>query len=171
MISTDRVGVTVGAFLTRVADAGVVQLAQQSCTSMGAFAVEGCNAVMTGGSLVAGSTGTIINVLAAVVPSPTVHAHTLVAAVGVVARAAILTGIGHQLALINVISAELACKFWSTLAVVGVDSIYTRPSILTLVTRTVINVVITVFPCETWYTGALIAGLSFLDARASVEAG
>lgn len=30
MISTDGVGVTVGAFLTRVADAGVVQLAQQS---------------------------------------------------------------------------------------------------------------------------------------------
>lgn len=29
-MSTDRVGVTVGAFLTRVADAGVVQLAQKS---------------------------------------------------------------------------------------------------------------------------------------------
>lgn len=30
MISIDRVGVTVGAFLTRVADAGIIQLAQQS---------------------------------------------------------------------------------------------------------------------------------------------
>lgn len=30
MISTDRVGVTVGALLTRVADAGIVQLAKQT---------------------------------------------------------------------------------------------------------------------------------------------
>lgn len=34
VISTDGVGVTVGALLTRVADAGVVQLAQQTwCTT------------------------------------------------------------------------------------------------------------------------------------------
>lgn len=34
MISADGVGVTVGAFLTGVTDAGVVQLAQQSwCTT------------------------------------------------------------------------------------------------------------------------------------------
>lgn len=30
MIPIDGIGVTVGAFLTRVADAGIVQLAQQS---------------------------------------------------------------------------------------------------------------------------------------------
>lgn len=54
-------------------------------------------------------TGTVIDVLAAVVPSPAVHTHALVAAIGVVAGAAILAGVGHQLALINVLCAELTC--------------------------------------------------------------
>lgn len=144
MISTDRVGVTVGAFLTRVADASVVQLAQKSCASMGAFAVERSYAVMTGGSVVACSTCAVIDVLTAIVSSPAVHTHTLVAAIGVVARASILAGIWHQLTLINVLCAELTCKFRFTLAVVGVHSIHTRSSILALMTRTVINVVVAV---------------------------
>lgn len=171
MIPADGVGVTVGAFLTRVADAGVVQLAQQSCAAVGAFAVERSYAVMTGGSLVARGAGTVIDVLATVVPSPAVHTHALVAAVGVAARAAILAGVGHQQALVNVLCAELTCEFWFTLAVVGVDSIYTRPSVMTFVTWTVINVLVAVFSCKTWHTGAFVAGLSPLDAGSSVMAG
>lgn len=76
---------------------------------MRAFAVERSDTVMAGGSVVACSTGTVIDVLTAVVPSPAVHTNALVAAEGVVARAAILAGVGHQLALVNVISAELTC--------------------------------------------------------------
>lgn len=60
--------------------------------------------------MVTSSAGTIIDVLAAVVPSPAIHAHALVAAVGVVARAAILAGVRHQLALINILSAKLTCS-------------------------------------------------------------
>lgn len=171
MISTDRVGVTVGAFLTRVADAGVVQLAQQTCAAMRTFAEERSYTVMTGGSVVAGGTGTVVNVLTAVIPSPPVHTNTLVAAVGVVARAAILACIGHQLALVNILSAELTCEFWFTLAVVGIDSIDTSPSILAVMPRTVIYVLVAVFSCETWHTGTFIAGLSFLDAGASIMTG
>lgn len=143
-MSTDRVGVTVGAFLTRVADAGVIQLAQKSCASMRAFAVERGHTVMTGGSMVACSTCTVINVLTAIVPSPAIHTHTLVAAVSVVTRATILAGIWHQLALIDVLCAELTCEFRFTLAVVGVDPIYTCSSVLALMTRTVVNVVVAV---------------------------
>lgn len=76
---------------------------------MGAFAVKRSYSVMTGGSLVARSTGTIINVLTAVIPSPAIHAHTLVASISVVARASILAGIRHQLALINILRAKLPC--------------------------------------------------------------
>lgn len=126
---------------------------------------------MTGGSVVACSTGTVIDVLTAVVPSPAVHTHTLVAAVGVVACAAILTGVGHQLALVNILCAELACKLWPTLAVVGVDTINTGSSILALMTWTVINVVVAVFSSKTWHTGALVDGLSLLDAGASIMTG
>lgn len=171
MISADGVGVTVGAFLTRVADAGVVQLAQQSCEAIGAFAVERSDAVVTGGPVVARSTGTVIDVLAAVVAGPAVHAHALVAAVGVVARAAVLAGVGHQLALVNVLCAELTCELWFALAVVGVDSIYTCASMLTLMTWTVIDVMVANSSCKTWHTGALVAGLSLLDAGASAMAG
>lgn len=76
---------------------------------MGAFTVERSYSVMAGGSLVARSAGAIINVLTAVVPSPAVHAHTLVATISVVTRAPILAGIRHQLALIDVLRAELTC--------------------------------------------------------------
>lgn len=81
-----------------------------TCAPLGAFAVERSYTVVAGGSLVARSTGTVIDVLTAVVPGPAVHTHALVAAVGVVARAAILAGVGHQLALVNIVRAELTCE-------------------------------------------------------------
>lgn len=76
---------------------------------MRAFTEERSYTVVTGGSLVARGTGTIINVLTAVIPSPAIHTHTLVAAISVVTRAPILAGIGHQLALIDVLRAKLSC--------------------------------------------------------------
>lgn len=64
---------------------------------------------MTRGPGVACSAGAVVDVLAAIVAGPTVDAHTLVAAVAVVARPAVLTGVGHQLALVHVLCAELTC--------------------------------------------------------------
>lgn len=64
---------------------------------------------MTGGSLEARRTGTIVNVLAAVIPSPAIHAHTLVAAISVVTRAPVLAGVRHQLALIDILRTKLTC--------------------------------------------------------------
>lgn len=77
---------------------------------MRAFAEERGYTVMTSGSVVACSTGAVINVLTTVVPSPAVHTNTLVATEGVVAGAAILASIGHQLALIDVLCTELTCE-------------------------------------------------------------
>lgn len=57
--------------------------------------------------MVAGSTGTVVDVLVAVIPRPPIHTNTLIAAVRVVARATILAGVGYQLALVNILSAEL----------------------------------------------------------------
>ena len=65
---------------------------------------------MAGGALVAGGAGAVVDVVAAVVAGPAVHTHTLVAAVGVVARASVLAGVGHQLALVHVLCAVLACS-------------------------------------------------------------
>lgn len=80
-----------------------------TCAAVGTFTGERRHAVVTGGSVVAGGTGAVVDILTAVVAGPAVHTDTLVAAVGVVARAAVLAGVWHQLALVNVLCAELAC--------------------------------------------------------------
>lgn len=81
----------------------------RTCAPVGALAVKRSDAVVAGGPVVAGGADAVVYVLAAVVPGPAVHTHTLVAAVSVVARAAILAGVGHQLALVHVLCAELTC--------------------------------------------------------------
>lgn len=65
---------------------------------------------MTRGAVMAGGAGAVVDVVAAVVPGPAVHAHALVAAVGVVAGAAILAGVGHELALVDVVPAKLTWR-------------------------------------------------------------
>lgn len=62
---------------------------------MRAFAKERSHTVVAGGSLEACGAGAVVDILAAVVPTPAVHAHALVAAECVVARAAIQTRVGH----------------------------------------------------------------------------
>lgn len=77
--------------------------------AMRTLAVEGGHSVVAGGPVEAGGAGTVIDVLAAVFPRPAVDAHAVVAAVGVVAGPAVLAGVGHQLALVYVLGAVLAC--------------------------------------------------------------
>lgn len=64
---------------------------------------------MTGGTVKAGSTGTVVDVLTAVLTRPAIDTHTVVAAVGVVAGPTILAGVGHELTLIHVLCAVLTC--------------------------------------------------------------
>lgn len=170
MIPTDRVGITVRSLLTWVADAGIVQLAEQACAAMRAFTEKRGHTVMTSGAVGAGSTGAVINVLTAVVSSPAIDTDALVTAIGVVTCATVLARIGHQLAFINIISAKLTCKLWFTLAVISVHSIHTCASVLALMTWTVINVDVAVYPSKTWYTRTLVAGVSFLEAGPSIKA-
>ena len=63
---------------------------------------------MAGGAVVTGGTRTVVDVLTAVVARPAVDAHAVVAAVRVVACTAVLTGVGHELALVHVLRAVLA---------------------------------------------------------------
>lgn len=65
---------------------------------------------MACGPVEAGSHGTVINVLAAVLARPAIDADAVVATMVVVAGASILAGIGHQLALVHILSAVLTCK-------------------------------------------------------------
>lgn len=123
--------------MARVADARVIQVAQQSCDSnepsakphygivtgvarlpgaghtcapVRTLAEEGGHAVVAGSAAVTGRAGAVIDVLAAVVTRPPVDAHAVVAAVRIVARASVLTRVGHQLTLVHVFGAVLACE-------------------------------------------------------------
>lgn len=151
----DGVGVTVGALVAGVADAGIIQVAQQTwapkgtsrtmgtriiaprsqgtfragdkggqgltCAAVGALAVEGGHAVVAGGPVEAGGHGAVVDVLAAVLARPAVDTHAVVAAVVVVAGAAVLAGVGHQLALVHVLSAVLTCQGTGHLHEAGTD--------------------------------------------------
>lgn len=120
--------------------------------------------------MVTSRTGTVVDVLAAVITGPPVDADTVIAAVGVVARPSILTCIGHQLTFVHIFSAVLACVMWWALAVVGVHPVHTHTTILAVVTWTVINVVLTMLTCEAWQAAAIVGGVSLLDASASILA-
>lgn len=76
---------------------------------------------MAGGPLEAGGHGAVVDVLAAVLARPAVDADAVVAAVVVVAGAPVLAGVGHQLALVNVLGAVLACEGQGHGGEVGMD--------------------------------------------------
>lgn len=148
--ASDRVGVTLRAHPTRVTDAGVVSVAEQSCFARRADAEKRCNAVDACGTLGAGRRGTVINVLRAVGPTPAVNTHADVAANQVGASPSILASVWLQAALVDVFGTVLASPLWGALTVVGINPIHADSSISTLMTRTVVNIVLTVSPIETW---------------------
>lgn len=120
--------------------------------------------------MVTSCAGTVVNVLATVVTRPPVDTDAVVTAMRIVAGSSILTCVWHQLTLIHILSAVLTCVMRRALAVVGVHSIHTDSTILAAVTWTVVNIVLTVLTCEAWEAGAVVGGVSLLNAGASILA-
>lgn len=137
---------------------------------MRTLAEERGHTVVAGGARVTSRTGTVVDVFAAVVTRPPIDADAVITSMGVVARPSILTCVGHQLTLVHIFSAVLACVMWWALAVVGVHPVHTHTTILAVVTWTVIDVVLTMLTCETWQAAAIVGGVSLLDASASILA-
>lgn len=81
-----------------------------TCLARGAMADEGGHPVLTGGACAAGGRGAIVDVLRAVHAAPAIDTYAVVSALDVVACAAILAGIGLQMALIHIVCAVLT---WS----------------------------------------------------------
>lgn len=79
----------------------------RTCLAMRTLAEEGSHAVVAGCAVVTRGTGAVVDVLAAVVASPPVDADAVVAAVSVMARASVLTCVGHQLTLVHIFGAVL----------------------------------------------------------------
>lgn len=170
-LAVDRVGVAVGALVARVADARIVEVAQQTCAPMRTFAVEGSHTVMASGTLETGGTGTVINVLTAVLASPPIDTHTVVATVCVVAGSAILAGVGHELTLVHILCTVLTCPLRWAAAIVGIHAIHTGTPILAVVSWTVIHIFFTVLSSKTWQAGTLVGGVPRRAAGASILAG
>lgn len=78
--------------------------------AVGTLAVEGGHAVVTCGTVEAGGAGTIVDVLTAVLTSPAIDAHAVVASMRVVAGPTVLAGVGHQLTLVHVLSTVLTYR-------------------------------------------------------------
>lgn len=105
---------------------------------------------MAGGTIETDSNGTVINVLTAVISSPTIDANTGVPADGVEASTPVMAGIWLHETLINILSTVLSCPLWWALAIVGVHSVHTYSSIHTFVTWTVVHIIFTVVTLKPW---------------------
>lgn len=125
-------------------------MAQQTRLSNWALAEEGCYTVMAGGTIEANGYGAVVNVLTAVISSPTINADTGMPTNGVEASTPIMAGIWLHETLVDILSTVLTCPFWWALAIVGVDSVHTYSSIHTLVTWTVIHIILTVVSLKPW---------------------
>lgn len=169
--AANGVGVTLRAFSAGVTDTGIISVAEQTCLSMRADADKGCDPINARGARAASCCRTVIDVLRAVWSAPSVNAHTDVTTNQIAAGASILTGVWLQATLIYVFCTVLTCPLWRALTVVGVDSIHTGSSIGTLMTRAVVNVILTVCSIETWEAVAVVAGFRALVAGASIQAG
>lgn len=78
-----------------------------TCLSLWTQAGKGGHTVDAGGPRSAGSEGAVVDVLAAVISAPAVHAHAGVASIAVGAGASILARIGLQQTLVHIFRAEL----------------------------------------------------------------
>lgn len=156
--------------MARVADAGIIQVAQKASLAHGAGAVEGGHAVMASGTMETHSRGTVVDILTTAFTSPAVDAYTAVAAQRVEAGAPVVAGIGLQLTLVHILRAELACPLRGTLAVVGVDTVHTGSPIETPVSWTVVHIHFAVLTLKARQAGTVIGEITTLSTGAPVAA-
>lgn len=78
-----------------------------TCLSEWALAEEGCYTVMAGGTIEANGYGTVINVLTAVISSPTIDANTGMTADRVEASTPIMAGVWLHETLVDILSTVL----------------------------------------------------------------
>lgn len=79
-----------------------------TCLSNRALAEKGCYAVMAGGAIKANGYGTVINVVTAVISSPTVNANTGVTADRVEASTPIVAGVRLHETLVDILATVLS---------------------------------------------------------------
>lgn len=82
-----------------------------TCAPVRTLAEERSHTIVTGSAVVTSCTGTVVNVLAAVVACPPVDTDAVVTAVCIMAGSSVLTCVWHQLTLVHILSAVLTCEW------------------------------------------------------------
>lgn len=129
---------------------------------MRTLAEERRHSVVAGGAVRARRAGAVIDVLAAVVSRPAVHADAVEPADGVMARSSVLTRVRGEFTLIDVRRTVLTGPMFVTVAVVSVDPVYAFAAILTGMLGAVINIVFTGLTSKPWQTGAGVRDITGL---------
>lgn len=143
--SVDRAGITDCIRMARIGGARIVQMTQQTGLARRAPAVEAPDPVDAGRPVEAGRIDAIVDIVATIGPIPAVHANAVVAAVGVGTGGPVLADRRLLHALVHVRLAVLAGKARRTLAVIGIDPVHAGATVLTHITRAVVNVLLAVF--------------------------
>ena len=110
---------------------------------------ETADAVVTSGAIEASGTGAIVNILRAIRSRPSVDADARESAVGVGARGAVLANARPQRALVHVLIAVRAGERRRTLARVRIDAVDASRSVLTQMTRAIVDVFLAICSSET----------------------
>lgn len=147
--SIDGARVADGTRVTRIARTRILQVTQQSCCTGCTLTEEGSHPVVARGPVEANGHGAVVHIFRAILPGPTIHADAVVATDVVPARRTILAHAGSHGTLIHVFAAISACVGGRTVAGVRVDSVDAGGSILTQVSRTVVDVALAVIASET----------------------
>lgn len=171
IVSIHRIGITQSTLLAWIANACIIQVAQKTCLSFWTNARKRSHSINASRSISTGGSEAIINVLTAVVPTPTIDTDAGIASIVVGAGTPILTSVGLELTFINVFSAKLACPLRRAAAIVRVHTIHAYTPILAIVIWAVVNVVPTDASLETWQTVALKGEVTCLMTSSSIHTG
>ena len=114
-----------------------------------ALTKETADAVVTSGAIEASGTGAIVDILRAIGSRPSVDADARESAVGVGARGAVLANARPQRALVHVLIAVRAGERRRTLARIRIDAVDASRSVLTQMTRAIVDVFLAICSSET----------------------
>ena len=111
---------------------------------------ETTDAVVTSGAVEASGSGAIVNILRTIRSRPAVDTNARISAMGVGARGAVLANTRPKGAFVHILIAIRSGERWRALARVQIDSVDASRSVLTQMSRTIVDVLLAIRTTETF---------------------
>lgn len=166
--SVDRAGITNRALVTWIRRTGIIEMTKQSGLSIRALAIEAADAIDASCAVETGCACTVINVDAAIGSGPAIHAYTRITAVRIRACGSVVAQGRSYRTFVHIQFTLRARKGRWTQTGILVHSVHAGGTILTEITRAVINILLAVIASEAFGANALVVMFTELMARASV---